>query len=283
MQLIADSGSTKVDWRALFDSGEVISISTEGINPVFMEDEYIIGIFKEHLLPVVGKDVTGEDVQKIWFYGAGVVGDEIREKLNRCFKAVFPESECFTASDVLAAARALCGHSSGIASILGTGSNSCFYDGEDIVKNVRAGGFILGDEASGAYLGKRLVSDFIKGLLPEAIENEFIKRYNLDYPAIVQKVYREQLPSRFLASFSPFIYEFRNHPHIASLIRSSFEEFLKRNIVHYEFRKYPINFVGSIAFYYKDLLEQAVRSAGMRMGKVLKSPIDGLIQYHKEQ
>lgn len=206
MQLIADSGSTKVDWRAIFDSGEVKSISTEGINPVFMDDDRIIGIFKEHLLPVVGKDVTGEDVEKIWFYGAGVVGDEIREKLNRCFKAVFPGSECFTASDVLAAARALCGRSSGIACILGTGSNSCFYDGEDVVKNVRAGGFILGDEASGAYLGKRLVSDFIKGLLPEAIENEFIKRYNLDYPSIVQKVYREQLPSRFLASFSPFIY-----------------------------------------------------------------------------
>jgi len=110
MQLIADSGSTKVDWRAIFNSGEVKSISTEGMNPVFMDDERFITILKEHLLPVVGKDVTGEDVEKIWFYGAGVVGGEINEKLNRCFKAVFPVSECFTASDVLAAARALCGH-----------------------------------------------------------------------------------------------------------------------------------------------------------------------------
>ncbi|MFA5325491.1 MAG: ATPase [Bacteroidales bacterium] len=278
MQLIADSGSTKVDWRAICNDGSVIQLSTEGINPVFLSEEYITNIFKEHLLPVFG-----EDVDEIFFYGAGVVSPEISAKLDKCFKEVFKKSTCVAASDILAAARALCGHKPGIACILGTGSNSCFYDGKEIAMNVKAGGFILGDEASGAYLGKRLISDFIKGLLPSAIETEFKKRYGLDYPAIVQQVYKEQLPSRFLASFSPFINDFKNHPHIANILKSSFDEFFRRNIIHYDYKKYEINFVGSIAYYYKDILEKTISLNGMRMGIVLKSPIEGLVEYHKEE
>lgn len=276
MQLIADSGSTKVSWRAILDDGSVRAIETVGINPVFMEDAEIESILTEKLVPEIGTKVDA-----IFFYGAGMVGGEISAKLERCFGKVFPGSTCEAASDVLAAARALCGHKPGIACILGTGSNSCFYDGEGIAENVRAGGFILGDEASGAYLGKRLISDFIKGLLPAPVENTFKKRYGLDYMAIVQKVYREPMPSRFLASFSPFIAEFRNHPHIANLLKSSFEEFLRRNIIHYDYKKYPVNFVGSIAYYYKDILEKAVNASGMRMGTVLQGPIDGLVAYHK--
>ena len=276
MQLIADSGSTKVSWRAILDDGSVRAIETVGINPVFMEDAEIESILTEKLVPEIGTKVDA-----IFFYGAGMVGGEISAKLERCFGKVFPGSTCEAASDVLAAARALCGHKPGIACILGTGSNSCFYDGEGIAENVRAGGFILGDEASGAYLGKRLISDFIKGLLPAPVENAFKKRYGLDYMAIVQKVYREPMPSRFLASFSPFIAEFCNHPHIANLLKSSFEEFLRRNIIHYDYKKYPVNFVGSIAYYYKDILEKAVNASGMRMDTVLQGPIDGLVAYHK--
>ena len=276
MQLIADSGSTKVSWRAILDDGSLKAVETVGINPVFMEDAAIEKILTDQLVPVIGTKVD-----QIFFYGAGVVGGEPSAKLERCFSKVFPGSTCEAVSDVLAAARALCGHKPGIACILGTGSNSCFYDGEGIAENVQAGGFILGDEASGAYLGKRLLSDFIKGLLPAPIENAFNKRYGLDYMAIVQKVYREPMPSRFLASCSPFIAEFKNHPHMANLLKSSFEEFLRRNIVHYDYKKYPVNFVGSIAFYYKDILEKAVNAAGMRMGTVLQGPIDGLVAYHK--
>ena len=278
MQLIADSGSTKVSWRAILDDGSVRPVETVGINPVFMDDASIEAILTEKLVPEIGRNVDS-----IYFYGAGVVGGEPTAKLERCFGKVFPGASCEAVSDVLAAARALCGHKPGIACILGTGSNSCFYDGEGIAENVRAGGFILGDEASGAYLGKRLLSDFIKGLLPPAIENAFVKRYGLDYMKIVQKVYREEMPSRFLASFSPFIAEYRNHPHIANLLKSSFEAFLHRNVIHYDYRKYPVNFVGSISFYYKDILEKAVNAAGMRMGIVLKEPIDGLVDYHKNR
>lgn len=278
MQLIADSGSTKVDWRAIKEDGSVIEISTEGINPVFQTREQILDIFNTKLVPVLGNGV-----KEIYFYGAGVVSPEVCGALSGYFKEVFPESECFAASDVLAAARALCGHKPGIACILGTGSNSCMYDGKDIVKNVRAGGFILGDEASGGYLGKRLISDFIKGLLPKEIEDVFVERYGLDYMAIVQKVYRESLPSRFLASFSPFLNEFKEHPYIHNLLRSSFDEFFKRNIIHYDYQNNEVNFVGSIAYYYRPIIEESAAAQGMKVGKIIKSPIDGLVEYHKEE
>lgn len=277
MILIADSGSTKVDWRAIKDDGSVVSISTEGINPVFMAKEKILEIFNVKLLPVLGKNVGD-----IFFYGAGVVSPEISKSLDEDFKEVFPNSTCYAQSDVLAAARALCGHKPGIACIMGTGSNSCFYDGQDIAKNVRAGGFILGDEASGGYLGKRLISDFIKGLMPKDLEEIFIERYHLDYMGIVSKVYREPVPSRFLASFSPFLNEFKENPYVHDLLCSSFDAFFTRNIIHYDYLKYDVNFVGSIAYYYRPFLEESAKNHGMRIGKILKAPIDGLVEYHKE-
>lgn len=276
IQLIADSGSTKVDWRALMPDGTVKSIHTEGINPVFQTSEHIVELFRTKLLPELG-----ENVGDVFFYGAGVLSDDIRQTLSDCFKAVFPKAVCHAASDVLAAARALCGHSAGIACIMGTGSNTCFYDGKQVVRNVRAGGFILGDEASGGVLGRKLVSDFIKGLLPKEIEDEFVRRYNLDYPKIVEKVYKQPLPSRFLASFSPFINEFRSHPHIDNLLRSSFGEFFTRNIYSYDYRKYEVNLVGSIAYYYEDILKDVAVQKGVRIGKILKTPIEGLVEYHK--
>lgn len=275
MKLIADSGSTKVDWRAIFDDGSVKSIHTEGINPVFVSKDFIIDVLKQKLLPEIGSGVT-----EIYFYGAGVLSEEISKVLNDAFKAVFPNSSCFTASDVLAAARAVCGHDAGIACIMGTGSNSCLYDGKEVVKNVRAGGFILGDEASGGVLGKKLISDFIKGLLPKEIEDEFIRRYDLDYMKIVDKVYKQPMPNKFLASFSPFISEFRDNPHINNLLRTSFQEFFTRNIYNYDYKNYKVSLVGSIAHYYEDILKEEAQKCGVNIGRILKSPIDGLVDYH---
>ena len=276
MRLIADSGSTKVDWRAILEDGTVKSISTEGINPVFQTKDYIVDIFKTKLLPELGPDV-----KEIFFYGAGILSAELSQTLSDAFREVFPQSVCYAASDFLAAARALCGREAGIACILGTGGNTSFYDGNEIVKGVKAGGFILGDEASGGVLGKKLVSDFIKGLLPKEIEEEFVKRYDLDYPKIVAKVYKEPLPSRFLASFSPFINEFRAHPHIDNLLRTSFDEFITRNIYQYDYKNYSVNLVGSVAYYYQDILKEVAEKRGVTIGKILKTPIEGLIEYHK--
>ena len=276
MQLIADSGSTKVDWRAIKDDGSIVEISTEGINPVFITPEEIVKILSQKLLPVIGPGV-----KNVYFYGAGVVSPQLIAILSESFKKVFPESETFAASDVLAAARALCGHNPGIACIMGTGSNSCFYDGENIAKNVRAGGFILGDEASGGVLGKKLISDFIKGLLPAHIQAEFDKRYDLDYMKVVEKVYKQPMPSRFLASFAPFINEFIADPYMENLVNTSFDEFFKRNISQYDYKNHTVNFVGSIAFYFKDKLVAAAERNGMKVGRVLKTPIEGLVEYHK--
>ena len=276
MQLIADSGSTKVDWRAIKDDGSIVEISTEGINPVFITPEEIVKILSQKLLPVIGPGV-----KNVYFYGAGVVSPQLIAILSESFKKVFPESETFAASDVLAAARALCGHNPGIACIMGTGSNSCFYDGENIAKNVRAGGFILGDEASGGVLGKKLISDFIKGLLPAHIQAEFDKRYDLDYMKVVEKVYKQPMPSRFLASFAPFINEFIADPYMENLVNTSFDEFFKRNISQYDYKNHTVNFVGSIAYYFKDKLVAAAEKNGMKVGRVLKTPIEGLVEYHK--
>ena len=276
MQLIADSGSTKVDGRAIKDDGSIVEISTEGINPVFITPEEIVKILSQKLLPVIGPGV-----KNVYFYGAGVVSPQLIATLSESFKKVFPESETFAASDVLAAARALCGHNPGIACIMGTGSNSCFYDGENIAKNVRAGGFILGDEASGGVLGKKLISDFIKGLLPAHIQAEFDKRYDLDYMKVVEKVYKQPMPSRFLASFAPFINEFIADPYMENLVNTSFDEFFKRNISQYDYKNHTVNFVGSIAFYFKDKLVAAAERNGMKVGRVLKTPIEGLVEYHK--
>ena len=276
MQLIADSGSTKVDWRAIKDDGSIVEISTEGINPVFITPEEIVKILSQKLLPVIGPGV-----KNVYFYGAGVVSPQLIATLSESFKKVFPESETFAASDVLAAARALCGHNPGIACIMGTGSNSCFYDGENIAKNVRAGGFILGDEASGGVLGKKLISDLIKGLLPAHIQAEFDKRYDLDYMKVVEKVYKQPMPSRFLASFAPFINEFIADPYMENLVNTSFDEFFKRNISQYDYKNHTVNFVGSIAYYFKDKLVAAAEKNGMKVGRVLKTPIEGLVEYHK--
>lgn len=278
MILIADSGSTKVDWRVLCNNGEVKSISTEGINPVFLTPEKIEHLLRNKLLTEIGPDVTD-----VYFYGAGVVSPKISDILSLCFKSVFPKSVCYSASDVLAAARALCGHNPGIACIIGTGSNSCFYDGQNILKNVRAGGFILGDEASGAVLGRKLVSDFIKGLLPAEIEKEFIRRYKLDYGKVVDLVYRQSMPSRFLASFSPFINEFSSNPYFYNLISSSFDDFFKRNIIQYDYKHYNVNFVGSIAYYYRNILKEIAQNNGATIGKIIKSPIEGLIDFHSNK
>lgn len=278
MILIADSGSTKVDWRAISNDGTVLELTTEGINPVFQTKEIILSIINDKLVPAFGKDITD-----IFFYGAGVVSAEMGELLGTYFSEVYPGCKTVADSDILAAAKALCGDNPGIVCIMGTGSNSAFYDGEKIVRNVKAGGFILGDEASGGYLGKRLISDFIKELLPEDLKAEFDKRYNLTYLDIVKEVYKSPVPSRFLASFSPFLSEFREHPYVKALLEDSFDQYLTRNIKHYDYKNNKVNLIGSIAFYYQDILKERAALQGMEIGRIIKSPIIGLVEYYKEK
>jgi len=276
MLLIADSGSTKVDWRALHSDGSVQEVTTAGINPFFQTEEQIIYELQQHLLPDVSASVN-----EIHFYGAGVSSPEKVLVLQNCFRKVFPKARAFAYTDLLAAARALCGHTPGIAAILGTGANSCFYDGKDIVDNVPACGFILGDEGSGAVLGKKFISDYLKRQLPAEISTLFTQKYGLNYNSIIERVYRQPFPNRFLATFSVFLNENRTDPYINRLLKTNFEEFFTRNIIQYDYKKYSVNLVGSVAFHYSEIIKEVAAQNKIKIGTILKSPIDGLVEYHK--
>jgi len=276
MLLIADSGSTKVDWRAIHSDGSVQEISTAGINPFFQTEEQIVYELRQHLLP----DISAL-VNEIHFYGAGVSTPDQIKVLQSCFRKVFPEAKTNAYTDLLAAARALCGNKPGIAGILGTGANSCFYNGRDIIDNVPACGFILGDEGSGAVLGKKFISDYLKRQLPADLNTLFSEKYNLTYGGVVQRVYKQPFPNRYLATFSVFLNQHKDNPYIANLLRVSFTEFFTRNIMQYDYKKYPVNLVGSVAFFYKDILTEVAEKLGIKIGIIIQSPIDGLAEYHK--
>ncbi|MDP3437750.1 MAG: ATPase [Bacteroidales bacterium] len=276
MRLIADSGSTKVDWRAIHSDGTVQEITTAGINPFFQTEEQIIYELEQHLLPEISASVN-----EIHFYGAGVSSPDKVKILQDCFRKVFPKANTSAYTDLLAAARSLCGNKPGIAGIMGTGANSCFFDGKEIADNVPACGYILGDEGSGAVLGKKFISDYLKRQLPADLNAQFDLKYNLNYSIVIERVYRQPFPNRYLATFSVFLNENKSHPYVDKFLRECFNEFFTRNIMQYDYKKYPVNLVGSVAFHYKEILTDVASKLGITIGKIVQSPIDGLAEYHK--
>ena len=276
MILIADSGSTKTDW-ALVDHETVVRYNTQGINPVHQKRETVLLILHEELLP----NVEAGEVESVFFYGSGV-RPEMEAPMADILHEVFPKAKTVDAhSDLLGAARAMCGHNYGIASILGTGANSCLYNGERIVMNTPAMGYVLGDEGSGAALGKRLLHDLYKGVLSEEIVNGFEEETGLSLPEIIDKVYRQPMPNRFLASLSEYV-----HSHMADwlelrrLVMDNFADFFRFNIAPYQRRDLPVSFVGSLAYHYQAELHEVARSLGYTVGAVTRSPIEGLVRYH---
>jgi len=276
MILIADSGSTKVSWRVIHKDGTIQAIQTIGINPFFVPEEDILKTMEEGLKPAVKGNV-----ERVFFYGAGVAGKDKVEILTRCFHKTFPGCHVEAHSDLLAAARCLCGSEKGIAAILGTGANTCFYDGQKIVDNVPACGYILGDEGGGAVLGKKLVSDYLKRMLPEDLSEAFEKRYKLGLLDVIEKVYRQPMPNRFLASFTLFLGDHQSHPYVQEFLGKAFDEFFLRNIIHYDYKTYPVNIVGSVAFYFRNEVEASAARHGMRIGKIVRTPVEGLVTYHR--
>lgn len=277
MILIADSGSTKTDWCVAQSGTSFKRISTKGINPFFQSEEDIQQELIHSLLP----QLPADKFEAIYFYGAGCTLEKA-PILRRAIADSLPAIDNIKIhSDMLAAARSLCGHEAGIACILGTGSNSCFYDGKEIVSNVSPLGFILGDEGSGAVLGKLLVGDILKNQLSPELKEMFLNQFNLTAPEIIDRIYRQPYPNRFLASLSPFLAQHMSEPSIHTLILNSFIAFLKRNVMQYDYKEYPVNFIGSIAHYYKEILAEAVQQTGIRLGQILQSPMEGLIRYHR--
>lgn len=279
MILIADSGSTKTDWCIVLNDTLIKRIETKGINPFFQSEEEIRQALTASLLPQLPEGTFNS----VHFYGAGCTLEKA-PVLRRAIADSLPVVGNIKAhSDMLAAARGLCGHDAGIACILGTGSNSCFYDGREIVSIISPLGFILGDEGSGAVLGKLLVGDVLKNQLPPAIKKTFLKEFDLTAPEIIDRVYRQPFPNRFLASLSPFIARHLDEPALRALVFNSFIAFLRRNVMQYDYEHFTVHFIGSVAHCYKEILQEAAQEMGVRIGKILQSPMEGLIEYHCEQ
>ena len=278
MMLIADSGSTKTDWCVILDNTPIKRIGTKGLNPFFQSEEEIQQELTHSLLPQLPEGT----IDSVYFYGAGCTPEKA-PTLRRAIADSLPVVGNIKAySDMLAAARGLCGREAGITCILGTGSNSCFYDGKEIVNHISPLGFILGDEGSGAVLGKLLVGDILKDQLSPAIKEAFLKQFDLTVPEIIDRVYRQPFPNRFLASLSPFIAQHLEEPGIRQLVLGSFIAFLRRNVMQYDYTQYPAHFIGSVAHCYKEILQEAAQETGIRIGKILQSPMEGLIQYHSD-
>jgi N-acetylglucosamine kinase-like BadF-type ATPase len=277
MILIADCGSTKIDW-CLVDEGKVVKqIFTCGMNAVMLSKDEISERLAKELVP----ELEGLNMEAVYFYGAGCISTDVCENVANAIRQNITANRVEVHTDLLAAARALCGHEAGIACILGTGSNSCYYDGSQIVKNVSPLGYILGDEGSGAVLGKLLIGDVLKNQLPEDLCQKFLQQYNLDRVTIIKRIYREPQPNRFLASVSPFLLQNINNPAVHKLVLSSFTAFFNRNIAQYpNYHNLNVNFIGSIAYFYKDILAEAAALCGCTVGTIIKSPMQGLINFH---
>ena len=275
MILIADSGSTKTDWCLVENGVLVKQIFTKGTNPFFQTEDEISAEVSGNLLPYLDT----AKVDAVWFYGAGCAFPE-KNEIVRAAIARHLDVPIEVGSDLLGAARGLCGRQPGIACILGTGSNSCFYDGKEIVSNVSPLGFILGDEGSGAVLGKMLVGDVLKNQLPAALKEEFLARYELTPAIILERVYKKPFPNRFLASLSPFLVEHLDVPEIHTLVLNGFKAFFDRNVKQYDYKQYPVHLIGSLAYYYRSVLQEAAEQTGVRLGTIKQSPMEGLISYH---
>lgn len=280
MILIADCGSTKTHWCLLDNNTIEREIFTVGMNAMLLTADEIAALVRSELLPQL--DGLDSRVDAIYFYGAGCLGEEICGNVAGALRSVIPSaSHIEVDTDLLAAARALCGRRPGIACILGTGSNSCYYDGERIADNVSPLGYILGDEGSGAVLGKLLVGDVLKKQLPDDLCAKFLDQYGLDRMTIIRRVYKEPGANRFLASLSPFLCENIDRPEISALVIGAFAAFFRRNIANYkDAAGCPVSFIGSVALHYRPQLQQAAEAAGYTIGKIEKSPMPGLIEFH---
>jgi N-acetylglucosamine kinase-like BadF-type ATPase len=276
VKLIADSGATKCEW-CLLNNGKKKTFFTIGISPYFLSQEQIIDMLQKDLLPKL-KNVQVEEVH---FYGTGLGNPNNAVIISKALKKLFKGAVLKVNTDLLAAARALCGNEKGIACILGTGANSCYYNGKKVVKNNASIGFILGDEGSGAYLGKKVVQYFLYETFDEDLHSRFNARFGTNKVEILENVYKQPLPNRYLASFTIFLAENRGHYMVENIIEDGLNDFFFNHLYKYrESWTTPINFIGSVAFGFKDVLQDLCNSYELELGRVLKNPMEGLVKYH---
>ena len=278
MVIIADSGGSKTDWRLLHADRSITQVSSQGFNAYYQPIDDLKNAVQNVLLPQVKEEVT-----KIFFYGSGVSSVKNQLAIKSVFLEYFPESQIEIGWDLLAAARALCGEEAGIACIMGTGSNSCLYDGKEITDNVANLGWILADEGSGANIGKKFLLDYVRGNMPGDLAKQFQSRFPLSREEFLEKIYQQEKPSAFLASFAKFIFQHIKDPYCYKLVYSSFAEFYENNVMKYKgYQNLKVHFTGSIAFYFSDVLRQVANDKGITVKNILEGPIAGLTLYHKK-
>ncbi len=278
MIIIADSGGSKIDWRLLLKNGEVQQAHTPGFNPYYQPLEHLQSVIRDSLVPL-----TTEAVTKIFYYGTGVSSEKNQQLIQSAFAEHYPNATIEIGWDLLAAARALCGHERGIACILGTGSNSCLYDGEGIIDNVANLGWILADEGSGTSMGKQIVFDYFRGNMPKTLAAQFHARFPWSREEVLEKVYQHEKPGAFLASFAKFIFQHLKEPYCYQLVYKSFDQFYSNNVMKYtNYLQTKVHFTGSIAFYFSDVLRQVANDRGITVKNILEGPIAGLTLYHQK-
>ena len=274
--LISDCGATKSEW-CLIGRGKIKTVITQGISPYFLDTEQITQLLLKELKPGL-KNIQPEE---IYYYGTGCANPTNVKSVKKALAKVFPASAIDVNHDLMAAARALCGKSKGIACILGTGSNSCYFNGKKIIRNSPGLGYVLGDEGSGAYLGKKVIQYYLYGTFDDELRGRFDLTYMTNAPEILENVYKKPLPNRYLAGFTKFLADNRGHYMIENIIEDGLNDFFFNHLCKYrEIWTLPVSFAGSVAFGFKDVLQQLCDSYEFELGKVMKNPMEGLIAYH---
>jgi N-acetylglucosamine kinase-like BadF-type ATPase len=278
MLLIADSGATKTEWTLVDTTTNIsVSIITQGISPFYQQADEIFKMLEAELFPRVSEHF----IEKIFFYGTGCSQPDKIEVVYKALNKSFPQAEIIIEHDLLAAAKAVCGNESGIACILGTGSNTCLFDGKEIIDNIPSLGFMLGDEGSGAYFGRKILQSFFYRELPTDLSEKFQQEYNIDKTEVLNNVYEKPYPNRYVASFMPFVNNYNQHPFINKLLADGINEFIEKFIVKYKgHENLPVHFIGSVAYLNQQILSASLHKHKLKAGRFLQSPMEGLLTYH---
>ena len=290
MRLIIDAGSTKMEWILMKENVVKSRFMTEGFNPNYSDRqciENIINLVETRLIaspnndcPVSRRDKS-TSLQAIHYYGTGCGTPQNCQMIKEVFQNHFPNAEIHVTHDLMAACHAVLGHEKGIACILGTGSNACVYDGEKLVDKAVSLGYLVGDEGSGMHIGKEVLRAYFYGFMPEDLRRQFEAKYHLELKDFIQHLYHEAQPSKYLASFAEFAGEYKAHPYVQELVKGCFKAFVEAFILRFdECRSLKVGFVGSVAYYFNDALEETLADCGLTLGKVLKAPAEGLVRYY---
>ena len=290
MRLIIDAGSTKTEWILMEGNAVIRRFQTEGFNPNYNDIQTLKTLVETRFIASPDNEIPfsrrdkSVSLRVVYYYGTGCGSEKNCQAIQEVFHNRFPEAEIHVTHDLMAACHAVLGHERGIACILGTGSNSCVYDGENIVEKAVSLGYLVGDEGSGMHIGRAVVRAYFYGFMPEDLRQSFDATFHLELKDFIQQLYHNEQPSRYLASFAKFACEHQNHPYVHALVKDCFKAFVKAFVCRYsECKTMQVNFVGSIAYHFQTILRECLTEFGLTMGEVIQAPAEGLIRYYQQE